>query len=379
MMELFDVYPLFDVEPVRGEGSYIYDRQGNEYLDFYGGHAVISIGHSHPHYIQRINDQLGKLGFYSNSIQNPLQVKLAHKLGVVSGLDDFQLFLCNSGAEANENALKLAAFHNQRTRFVALQKGFHGRTSAAVNVTDNSKIQATINHCLEVERYHLDDIESICSAIEIGDKCGVILEAIQGIGGVQVITNEGLERIAESCKKTNTVLIMDEVQCGYARSGKFFAYQYTDIEPDIITVAKGMGNGFPIGGTLIHPRFKPKYGMLGSTFGGNHLACAAGLAVLEIIESENLMVHAQKMGDTLQNKIMDLNYPIKLTGRGLMIGLEFDFPISILRKKLITEQHIFTGSSSNPHILRLLPPLNIPEHEIDRFVEGLDDTLKQIT
>ncbi len=375
-MELFNVYPLFDVTPVSAKGAYVFDKQGERYLDFYGGHAVISIGHNHPHYLHRIKRQLEKISFYSNSIINPLQQELAHKLGQMAGLDDYQLFLCNSGAEANENALKLASFANRRNKFIAFNKGFHGRTSAAVNVTDNKKIQAPINQHLEVLRFDLDDLNTVCSTIEGGDIGAIILEPIQGIGGMNEMHVDGLERIRQACSNHGTLMILDEVQSGYARSGKFFAYQYASIKPDLITCAKGMGNGFPIGGVLIHPSIQARYGMLGTTFGGNHLACAAGLAVLEVIEKEQLMANAIEMGNLLSTSLKSHESIKAIRGKGLMLGLEFNWPVADLRKHLIFNHKVFTGSSSNPNVLRLLPPLTIGDHEVEQFLEAVTQSLK---
>ena len=375
-MNLFNVYPLFDIEPIKGKGCYVFDKQGNEYLDFYGGHAVISIGHSHPHYVKRISEQVANLGFYSNSVKNPLQVELAEKLGALSGCNDYDLFLCNSGAEANENALKLASFQTGKTKIVAFEKGFHGRTSAAVNITDSEKIKAPINKTFEAELHKWGNLDSVEDSLKGGDVCAVIIEGIQGIGGIQIPKPDFLVSLSRLCKIHNVVLILDEIQSGYGRSGKFFAYQYADIEPDLITVAKGMGNGFPIGGVLIHPKFKAKYGLLGTTFGGNHLACAAGLAVLEVMEQENLVENAAKVGVYLTEKLQQLEAGIKeVRGRGLMVGLEFDYPIKDLRKQLLFEEKLFSGSSSNPNVMRLLPPLNITEKEVDVFVEKLTKVL----
>jgi len=371
-MKLFDVYPLYDMEPVRGEGCYVFDKKGNQYLDLYGGHAVISVGHSHPHFVQRITEQVQKLAFYSNSVQNPLQLELAEKLGARSGLEDYQLFLCNSGAEANENALKLASFHNGRTKIIAFQNAFHGRTSAAVNATDSNKIKAPINATYEAEFHPWNDLASVEKSLAQGDVCAVIIEGIQGIGGIHVPEASFLEHVAALCKQHDTVLILDEIQSGYGRSGKFFAFQYANIEPDVISMAKGMGNGFPIGGILIHPRFEAQYGLLGTTFGGNHLACAAGSAVLDILQKEELIPHAAEVGQVALDALRQLDSPKEVRGRGLMIGVEFDFPVAALRKTLLFEHHIFTGSSSNPNVLRLLPPLNIQEKELAFFVEQLE-------
>lgn len=378
-MQLFDVYPLFGLEPVSGKGSYVYDKAGQAYLDFYGGHAVISIGHSHPHFVQRLQEQAAKMVFYSNSVQNPLQQEFAQKLGALSGCDEYQLFLCNSGAEANENALKLASFHKGRTKVIAFKGAFHGRTSAAVNATDNPRIKAPINQNYEAEFHEWNNIETVKTSLAKGDVAAVIIEGIQGIGGIHVPDAAFLKELAASCKDHDTVLILDEIQSGYGRSGAFFAFQYTDVIPDLITVAKGMGNGFPIGGVLIHPRFEASYGLLGTTFGGNHLACAAGLAVLEVLESEQLVPHARQMGEKLMAELAQLPAVTEVRGHGLMIGMSMDFPIKPLRKQLLFEQHVFTGSSADPHTLRLLPPLNITEKEADQFLEGLKAGLQQYT
>lgn len=375
-MQLFDVYPLYDLEPVRAEGHYVYDARGNAYLDLYGGHAVISIGHSHPHYIKTISDQLHRIGFYSNSIQNPLQQELADKLGQLSGCDQYQLFLCNSGAEANENALKMASFHNGRTKVIAFKKAFHGRTSVAVNATDNEKIKAPINRTFATEFHEWNDLESVRSSLAGGDICALIIEGIQGIGGIHVPDPEFLKATAELCKQYDTVLILDEIQSGYGRSGKFFAFQYAEVEPDLITMAKGMGNGFPIGGLLIHPRFEAKYGLLGTTFGGNHLACAAGIAVLEVIEKENLLENALDLGRYLMKQLQGVEQAVAVRGKGLMIGLEFPFSVAPLRKQLLFEHKIFTGSSSNPNVLRLLPALSLEKNKADHFVNELKTALE---
>lgn len=378
-MKLFDVYPLFDIHPVKGEGCYVFDEQGNKYLDFYGGHAVISVGHSHPYFIKKITTQLQNLGFYSNSVKNDLQTELAKKLGELSNCEAYNLFLCNSGAEANENALKLASFENGKTKIIAFKKGFHGRTSAAVNVTDNVKIQAPINKNFETELHQFKKIETVEASLKKGDVCAVIIEGIQGIGGVEIPSPDFLEALESLCKKYNTILILDEIQSGYGRSGDFFAFQKANITPDIITVAKGMGNGFPIGGVLIHPKFEAKYGLLGTTFGGNHLACAAGIAVLDILKNENLITHSKELGNYFLQKLKLLGGISEVRGSGLMIGLEFDFPIKELRKHLLFEEKIFTGSSSNPNVIRILPPLNIQKEHVDFFIEKLAAALKVIS
>ncbi len=374
-MKLFDVYPLYDINPVRGEGCYVYDEQGTAYLDLYGGHAVISIGHGHPHYIQRVSAQLQALPFYSNSVQNKVQEALATKLGALSGCENYTLFLCNSGAEANENALKLASFYNNRTKIIAFKKAFHGRTSAAVNITDNESIKAPINKRYEAEFHPWNDLESVRASMAKGDVSAVIIEGIQGVGGIYVPDVTFLESLQTLCKAYNVVLILDEVQSGYGRSGRFFAFQYANIEPDLITIAKGMGNGFPIGGVLIHPKFEAKYGLLGTTFGGNHLACAAGLSVLETIENEQLTANAATIGDYLMTQLAQLDGVVEVRGRGLMIGVEFDFPTADLRKHLLYKQHVFVGSASNPNVIRLLPPLTLSKAEADLFLERLSHSL----
>ena len=374
-MKLFDVYPLYDVTPVKAKGIEVWDDKGEKYLDFYGGHAVISIGHTHPHYVKRIKEQLDKMAFYSNSVQNPLQKELAERLGTLSGCEDYDLFMCNSGAEANENALKMASFHTGKSKVIAFTNSFHGRTSAAVAATDNPSINAPINKQQEVTFLPLNDKEAFEKAITSDDYCAVILEAIQGVGGLDEPTTEFFQCIAKKCKENNVVLIADEVQSGYGRSGKFFAFQHHGIEPDIISIAKGMGNGFPVGGILIHESFKPSYGLLGTTFGGNHLACAACLAVLEVLEDENLMENAAELGTYFQEKAAEIPEIKKIKGKGLMIGLEFDFEIADLRKKMILEQHMFTGSAKNKKLLRFLPALNITKEEIDLFFEALKKAL----
>jgi acetylornithine aminotransferase len=377
-VKLFDVYPLYNIEPVRGEGCYVYDAAGKAYLDLYGGHAVISIGHGHPHYIELVSEQLRALPFYSNSVQNRVQQELAEKLGALSGCEDYALFLCNSGAEANENALKLASFWNDRTKIIAFQKAFHGRTSAAVNITDNEKIKAPINKRYEAEFHAWNDLESVRASLARGDVSAVIIEGIQGIGGIYVPKPAFLEEVQALCRAHNAVLILDEIQSGYGRSGKFFAFQYADIQPDLITVAKGMGNGFPIGGVLIHPKFEATYGLLGTTFGGNHLACAAGIAVLEVLKNEHLIEHAAKLGEALMQELRGFEAVREVRGRGLMIGVEFDFPIADLRKHLLFEEQTFTGSAANPNVLRLLPPLSMSEAEMALFLERFGRSLARI-
>ncbi|WP_452226701.1 aspartate aminotransferase family protein [Lacinutrix cladophorae] len=374
-MSLFNVYPLFDITPVKAKDVFVFDKNNTKYLDFYGGHAVISIGHSHPKYVAAISEQVSKLGFYSNSIQNPLQVTLANKLEVLSGCKDYQLFLCNSGAEANENALKLASFHNEKKKVVAFKNGFHGRTSAAVAATDNAKIIAPINAQQEVEILALGDLEALEKALAKNDVCAVIIECIQGVGGLDESTAAFYEGVNALCKKYNTCFIADEVQSGFGRTGDFFAFQKYKVTPDIISVAKGMGNGFPIGGILIHPNIKATFGLLGTTFGGNHLACVASSVVLEVIEEENLMQNVKEISAYFVEKTKEISEIKKIKGRGLMLGLEFDFPIAELRKKLIFNQKIFTGSAKNPNLLRILPPLTIKKTHVDLFFEALKKEL----
>ena len=375
-MKLFEVYPLFDVEPVEADGALLFDRQGNKYLDFYGGHAVISIGHGHPHFVERITDQLGKLAFYSNSVPISIQKDLAHTLGASSGYYNWNLFLCNSGAESNENAMKLASAHNHRKKIMAFTGGFHGRTSLAVAATDNPNIVFPVNEGAEIDRYHFEDFEGTEQALLNEDFCCVIIEGIQGVGGIVEPSAEFLKHLRVLCDKTGTVLILDEVQSGFGRTGRFFAHQHAFIQPDIISIAKGMGNGFPVGGILINPILKPKIGMLGTTFGGNHLACAASLAVLEVIEREQLIQHAAQIGKYLVSELQHFSAIKEIRGKGLMIGLEFDHPIADMRKKLLYDQNIFTGSSSNKNTLRLLPPLNIGEKEVTQFLKALKKVME---
>jgi acetylornithine aminotransferase len=370
-MELFEVYALYDLEPVRGEGPYVYDTAGRRYLDFYGGHAVISIGHSHPHYVAMIQEQVSRLGFYSNSVINPLQQELADKLGQASGLDDYQLFLCNSGAEANENALKFASFATGRQRVLAFRNAFHGRTSAAVNATDNEKIKAPINRNYPITFVDLNDLAAVERELSGGDVAAVIIEGIQGIGGIYVPEPDFLVALAESCAQHGTLLILDEIQSGYGRSGKFFAFQYAPIEPDIISMAKGMGNGFPIGGILIHPRYRPEKGMLGTTFGGNHLACAAGIAVLDVILAEKLVDNAARVGTQLMEDLAAWGRALEIRGRGLMIGLQMAEAVAPLRKQLLFEHGVFTGSAADPNTLRLLPPLTVGDAECAQLLTAL--------
>ena len=373
-MRLFDVYPLFDVNIVKGQGCKVWDDKGQEYLDLYGGHAVISIGHSHPHYIEKVTEQLQKIGFYSNSVINKLQVELAERLGKISGYDDYQLFLINSGAEANENAMKLASFTNGRKRVLSCEKAFHGRTSLAVEVTNNPKIIAPINDNGHVTYLPMNDLPAWETELQKGDVCAVILECIQGVGGIKLATPEFAQGLAAACKRYGTVLICDEIQCGYGRSGKFFAHQWLGIKPDIITVAKGIANGFPMGAVLISPEFKPVYGQLGTTFGGNHLACAAALAVLDVFEQEALVENAHEVGEYLISKLKELQktqpHIIDVRGRGLMIGIDLDIPHKDVRQPLIYQEHCFTGCAGT-NILRLLPPLCLTKAEADDFVERL--------
>ena len=377
-MKLFDVYPLFDVNIVKGKVCKVWDDKGQEYLDLYGGHAVISIGHAHPHYIEKVTEQLNKIGFYSNSVINKLQVELAERLGKISGYDDYQLFLINSGAEANENALKLASFTNGRTRVLSCEKAFHGRTSLAVEVTNNPKIIAPINDNSHVTYLPMNDLQAWETELAKGDVCAVILECIQGVGGIKLATKEFAQGLAAACKKYGTILICDEIQCGYGRSGKFFAHQWLDIRPDIITVAKGIANGFPMGAVLIAPDFKPVYGQLGTTFGGNHLACAAALAVLDVFEEENLVENANAVGTYLIERLKELQknqkHIIDVRGRGLMIGIDLDIPHKDVRQPLIYQEHCFTGCAGT-NILRLLPPLCLTKADADDFIERLTKAL----
>lgn len=375
-MNLFDVYPLFNINITKGEGCYVWDDNNNKYLDLYGGHAVISIGHSHPTYTHAIAKQVSQLGFYSNSVVNTLQIKLAEELGKASGYPNYQLFLINSGAEANENALKLASFYNGRTKVLAFQKAFHGRTSLTVEATDNPKITAPINNNKHVIHLPMDDIKAFEQELSTGDVCAVIVEPIQGVGGIKSPSIEFLQELSKLCDQYNTVLIMDEIQSGYGRSGRFFAHQYAGIKPDIITVAKGIGNGFPVAGVLISPKFEASYGLLGTTFGGNHLACSAALAVLEVINKENLIDNAAKIGAYLMQEIQEIPEIIEVRGRGLMIGLEFKQPIKELRQKLLFEKKIFTGVSGT-NTIRLLPPLCITKEQAYEFIKSLKELLAQ--
>lgn len=377
-MKLFDVYPLFDINIVKGRGCTVWDENGQEYLDLYGGHAVISIGHCHPHYIEMVGRQLDMLGFYSNSVINRLQAELAERLGRACGYDDYQLFLINSGAEANENALKLASFTNGRTRVLSAEKAFHGRTSLAVEVTNNPKIIAPINDCGHTTYLPLNDLEAWKAELAKGDVCACIIECIQGVGGIRLATPEFAQGLAEACKRHGAVLICDEIQCGYGRSGRFFAHQWLGIRPDLITVAKGIGNGFPMGAVLISPEFKPVYGQLGTTFGGNHLACTAALAVLDVMEEERLVDNARETGSYLMGQLKALqascSHITDVRGRGLMVGIELDMPYKDVRNRLVYEEHVFTGCSGT-NTLRLLPPLCFTKAMADEFVARLKKCL----
>lgn len=373
-MKLYDVYPLFNVNIVKGQGCKVWDEQGQEYLDLYGGHAVISIGHSHPHYVKTLSQQLNTLGFYSNSVINTLQQQLAERMGKLCGYDDYQLFLINSGAEANENALKLASFTNGRTRVLAAEKAFHGRTSLAVEATHNPKIIAPINANGHVTYLPLNDLSAWETELAKGDVCAVILECIQGVGGIRMVDKTFAQGLSALCKQYGAVLICDEIQCGYGRSGKFFAHQWLDIRPDMITCAKGIANGFPMGAVLISPDFAPVYGQLGTTFGGNHLACAAALAVLDVMEQEELVENARQVGEYLMERLKELQqeqpHIVDVRGRGLMIGVELDIPYKEVRNRLLFQEHCFTGCSGT-NVIRLLPPLSVSKEQADAFVEKL--------
>lgn len=373
-MNLFNVYPLYDVAIVKGKGCNVWDEKGTEYLDFYGGHAVISIGHAHPHYVEMISKQVAQLGFYSNSVINPLQKQLALQLGKISGYNDYSLFLINSGAEANENALKLASFYNGRTKIVSFGKAFHGRTSLAVEATDNPKIIAPINANGHTVYLPLNDEAAMKAELQKGDVCAVIIEGIQGVGGIRIPSESFLKALRQTCDETKTILILDEIQSGYGRSGKFFAHQYAGIRPDLISIAKGIGNGFPMGAVLINPMFTPVFGELGTTFGGNHLACTAALAVLDVMEQEHLVDNAAKVGAYLLSELKKIGGIQEVRGRGLMIGLEFDRPIKSLREHLIYDEHVFTGASGT-NVLRLLPPLCVSMEQADQFVFRLKKLL----
>ncbi|VAW26520.1 Acetylornithine aminotransferase [hydrothermal vent metagenome] len=378
-MKLFDVYPRFDVEIEKAGGVYLWDKQSRKYLDLYGGHGVISIGHTHPVYTAGLKKQIDKMVFYSNSVQLSIQEKFAKKLTAFSGYKDYSLFLCNSGAEANENALKLASFHTGKRGVIAFKGSFHGRTSATLAVTDNPKISAPINRDgFQVTFLDLNHLGQFNQAVKNNDVCAVIVEGIQGVGGLDAPSESFLKQISKTCRQKGIMLILDEIQSGYGRTGKFFAHQYADIKPDIVTMAKGMGNGFPIGGVLIHPEIMPWYGMLGTTFGGNPLACAAGLAVLEVMEKENLLKNVQNVSGFLVKELKDITEIKKIKGRGLMLGVELDFPVREIREKLLFEHQILTGSSANPNLLRILPPLNITREQISIFPVALREVLNGI-
>jgi len=377
-MELFDVYPLYDVSPESAEGSYVTDIKGRKYLDLYGGHGVISIGHSHKDYVAALTSQLKKMGFYSNSIQNPLQEALAQKLGRLSQCEDYNLFLCNSGAEANENALKMASFATGKSKVIAFEKAFHGRTSAAVAATDNPKINAPLNSQHEVVFLPLNDIASLEKELSKRDVAAVIIEGIQGVGGLNEGSTTFFQSLEKFCKQYGAILILDEIQSGYGRSGKFFSFQHHGIHPDIISMAKGMGNGFPVGGILISNNIKASYGLLGTTFGGNHLACAAAISVLDVIEKEQLMENVNKVSTHFLERIKEIDQIRSVKGRGLMLGVTFDFPVAQMRKQLIFEEGIFTGGSADPNLLRILPALSVGTEEIDFFIDALKSVLKSI-
>ena len=378
-MELFDVYPLYDVTPVRAEGSFVYDEKGKRYLDLYGGHGVISIGHSQKDYVQALKDQIGKMGFYSNSIKNPLQEALAAKLGKVSQCEDYNLFLCNSGAEANENALKMASFITGKSKVIAFDKAFHGRTSAAVAATDNVKINAPLNSQHEVVFLPLNDTLLLEKELLKNDVAAVIIEGIQGVGGLNEGSAEFFQALETLCTKYGAVLILDEIQSGYGRSGKFFSFQHHGIHPDIISMAKGMGNGFPVGGILISNKIKASYGLLGTTFGGNHLACAAATSVLDVIEKDQLMKNVADVSDYFMKRIQEVEEIKAIKGKGLMLGVSFDFPVAEIRKQLIFDEGIFTGGSADPNLLRLLPPLSVTTEEIDIFIEALKKVVYKVS
>lgn len=375
-MELFNVYPLYNVTPIKAKDVFVWDENDTKYLDLYGGHGVISIGHSHPNYVKKLTSQLQQIGFYSNSIQNPLQVELAHKLGKISNCENYNLFLCNSGAEANENALKVASFKTRKSRIIAFQNSFHGRTSAAVAVTDNLSINAPLNLQQKVTFLSLNNIDLLAEEIAKEDVAAVIIEGIQGVGGLDEPTTEFLQLTQKICNEKGVVLILDEVQSGYGRSGIFFAFQHHHIQPDIITIAKGMGNGFPIGGVLISDKIDAKFGMLGTTFGGNYLACAAAISVLETIENNHLISNVQEVSNYFIKEIKSVPQIKKVKGRGLMLGVEFDFEVNELRKRLIFEKHIFTGGSNNKKLLRILPPLTITKEQISYFITSLKELLQ---
>lgn len=376
MSNLFNVYPLFDVTPVKAKDVYVYDENNVQYLDLYGGHAVISIGHSHPKYVENLAHQLQNIAFYSNSIQNPLQSALAEKLTSFSNCNEYELFLCNSGAEANENALKLASFHTNRKKVIAFKSSFHGRTSASVAATDNPKVVAPLNAQHEVDFFEFGDLESVTKALATKEFCAVIVETIQGVGGLSESSTEFYQGLDKICKETGTCFIADEIQSGFGRTGDFFAFQKHAISPDIISMAKGMGNGFPIGGILIHPTIKASFGLLGTTFGGNHLACTAALTVLDVLKNEHLLANVHEISNYFIEKAKNISEIKQLKGRGLMLGMEFDFPVAELRKNLIFNHHIFTGSSSNKNLLRILPSLTVKKEHIDLFFNALEKELQ---
>ena len=374
---LFDVYPRFNITPEKAEGVYVWDTNGQQYLDLYGGHGVISIGHTHPKYKEALAAQLNKIGFYSNSVDMPIQEELAQKLEEQSGYEGYKLFLANSGAEANENALKLASFHTGKKKVIAFKGSFHGRTAAALNVTDNSKLSAPLNiENFPVAFLDLNDEEQLMKALEKKDVAAVIVEGIQGVGGLDAPSNSFLKFLSVKCQEKGAILILDEIQSGYGRSGEFFAHQHGDIQADIVTLAKGMGNGFPIGGLIIHPEIEASYGLLGTTFGGNHLACAAGIAVLDVLKEENLLENAVKVSDYLMEQLQGIDEIKKIKGKGLMLGVELGYPVKEVRTKLLNDYHIFTGASANPNLLRILPPLTITKEQIIAFAEALKEILK---
>lgn len=376
-MKIFNVYPLFDIEPVKAEGSYVWDNAGNRYLDLYGGHAVISIGHSHPHYVKLISQQLNQIGFYSNSVKIPQQNELAEKLGVLSGYNNYDLFLCNSGAEANENALKLASFHNKRKKIIAFTGSFHGRTSLAVAATNDSKIIAPVNENQHIIFLPLNDEAALLQHLN-SEVCAVIVEGIQGVGGVHVANASFLQLMRKLCDETGAIMILDEVQSGYGRSGYFFAHQHANVLPDLITIAKGMGNGFPVAGVLISPKFEAKHGMLGTTFGGSYLACAAGIAVLDVIAKDQLVGHAKFMGEYIIQQLNNLPHVKEIRGMGLMIGIELNQICAPIRSQLLKEYKIFTGASSNPNTLRILPALNLSKSDADVFIQAITTLLNNL-
>ena len=376
-MKLFDVYPLLDMEPVKAQGAYLWDKNGVEYLDFYGGHAVISIGHTHPHYVEKITDQLSKIGFYSNAVINNLQVELAEKLGQITGYPDYELFLCNSGAEANENAVKLASFTTGRERVLAMHGAFHGRTSMAVALSDNPNIQAPVNKTPNVTFIDLNDIEALKAELSTKEYAAVIIEPIQGVGGIRVASDEFLAVARQECDKSGTMLIMDEVQSGFGRSGKFFAHQWSGVKADIISMAKGIANGFPVGAIIVSPKIPAKSGMLGTTFGGSHLACAAAIAVADVIKAENLVENARVMGEKIVEAIKGTSGITDIRGRGLMIGIDLNVPQADFRKVLREKYHIMTGLTGK-YTLRLLPPLIIGDKEVERFVEAFCATAAEM-